>query len=202
MSRDAGAWLQALPNSSLGQRLDDNTLRISCGLRLGTAIGVPHLCHCCGKEVTAFGIHGLSCKSSSGHHHRHAAINEIIHRSLSTAKTPSRLEPQSFLRTDGKRPDGMTITPWNTGRPLVWDATCPDTFAASYRIQATSGAGKVAELAEDSKYKHLGPAYIFTPIAIETSGAIGPRARAFLKELGRQLRHETGEANSTGHLMQ
>ena len=78
----------------------------------------------------------------------------------------------------------MTITPWSTGRPLVWDATFPDTFAASYRIQATSGARKVAELAEerkDSKYKHLGPAYIFTPIAIETSGAIGPRARDFLK---------------------
>ena len=46
MSRDAGAWLQALPNSSLGLRLDDNTLRISVGLHLGTAIGVPHLCHC------------------------------------------------------------------------------------------------------------------------------------------------------------
>ena len=63
----------------------------------------------------------------------------------------------------------------------------------------------IAELAEDrkdSKYKHLGPAYIFTRIAIETSGAIGPRARAFLKQLGRRLRRETGEANSTSHLMQ
>ena len=40
----------------------------------------------------------------------------------------------------------------------------------------------------DSKYKHLGPAYIFTAIAIETSGAIGPQARAFLKELGRRLK--------------
>ena len=113
-SRDSGAWLQALPNS-LGLRLDDNTLRISVGLRLGTAIGVPHLCHCCGKEVTVFGIHGFSCKSSSGRHHRHAAINEIIHQSISTAKTPSRLEPQGLLRTDGKRPDGMTITLWSTG---------------------------------------------------------------------------------------
>ena len=81
----------------------------------------------------------------------------------------------------------MTITPWSTGRPLVWDAACPDTFAASYRIQATSGAGKVAKLAEerkDSKNKHFGPAYIFIPIAIEISSAIGPRARVFLRNLG------------------
>ena len=49
---------------------------------------------------------------------------------------------------------------------------------------------------------HLGLAYIFTPTAIETSGAIGPRARPFLKELGRRLRRETGEANSTSHLVQ
>ena len=69
----------------------------------------------------------------------------------------------------------------------MWDATCPDIFAATYRIPATSGAGKVDELAEErSKYKHLGPAYFIT--AIKTSGAIGPRSMAFLKELGRRLR--------------
>ena len=71
-------------------------MRISVGLRLGTAIGVPHLCHCCGTEVTASGIHVLSCKSCSGYHHRH--VNEIIHHSLSSAKIPSQLEPQGLLR--------------------------------------------------------------------------------------------------------
>ena len=40
------------------------------------------------------------------------------------------------------------------------------------------GAGKVAELAEvkkDQKYSLLGPTYLFTPVAIETSSALGPR---------------------------
>ena len=64
----------------------------------------------------------------------------------------------------------MTITPWSTGRPLVCDATCQDTFAASYRIQATSGAGKVAELAEerkDSKYKNLWPGIHLHPNSLQ-----------------------------------
>ena len=138
------------------------------------------------------GTHGLSCRSSSGRYHRHSAINDIIHRTLSAAHVPSRLEPQGLLRTDGKRPDGMTLTPWSVGRPLVWDATCPDT-------------GKVAELAEvkkDQKYSLLGATYLFTPVAIETSGAIGPRSRVFLRELGRRVRWESGEPRATSYLLQ
>ena len=50
---------------------------------------------------------------------------------------------------DGKRPDGMSLVPWSSCRPLVWDAACPDTFATSYRGLATSGAGSVAASAEE-----------------------------------------------------
>ena len=143
--KDSGAWLQALPITSVGLRMDDNTLRTAVGLRLGTAICAPHNCQLCGAQVSQFGTHGLSCRSSEGRHPRHAAINDIICRTLSSAGIPARLEPPGLLRSDGKRPDGMT---WTSGRPLVWDATCSDTFAESYRSQATSGAGCVAALAE------------------------------------------------------
>ena len=205
MDKDSGAWLQALPISSVGLRMDDSTLRIAVGLRLGTTICVPHICQHCGAEVSARGTHGLSCKSSEGRYFRHAAINDIIHRTLTTAAIPSRLEPPGLSRSDGKRPDGMSLVPWSLGRPLVWDATCPDTFAASYRGLATSGAGSVAASAEekkDGKYLHLAPTYLFHPVAIETSGAIGPRSRTFLRELGRRVHRQSGEANSTSYLLQ
>ena len=39
-------------------------------------------------------------------------------------------------------------------------------------------------------------------IAIETSGAIGSRSRAFLRELGRRVGAQTGEARSTSYLFQ
>ena len=54
-------------------------------------------------------------------------------------------------RSDGKRPDGVTMVPWKSGKPLVWDATCPDTLAPSYRGMATSSTGAVAAAAEDRK---------------------------------------------------
>ena len=37
----------------------------------------------------------------------------------------------------------------------------------------------------------LSPTYMFAPVAIETSGAIGPRSRVFLRELGRRVRWES-----------
>ena len=76
----------------------------------------------------------------------HGSINSIIHRALTSAKISSRLEPEGLSRSDGKRPDGMSIVPWSSGRLLVWDATCPNTLAASYRGQATAEAGKVAAM--------------------------------------------------------
>ena len=73
--------------------------------------------------------------------------------------------------SDGKRPDGVTITPWTKGRILIWDATCIDTFAPSYVEEATREAGSVAAIAESrkrKKYEELSTIHEFTPVAIET----------------------------------
>jgi len=70
---------------------------------------------------------------------------------LSSAGIPSRLEPPGLMRSDGKRPDGISLVPWTSGWPLVWDTPCSDTFAESYRSPATGGAGCVAALAEVRK---------------------------------------------------
>ena len=76
-------------------------------------------------------------------------MNDIIHRTLTSAEVPSRLEPSGLHRSDGKRPDGITMISWRNGKLLVWDATSRDTFAPSYVSRATSEAGAVAALAED-----------------------------------------------------
>ena len=128
-SKESGAWLNALPISSLGLRMDDATARISMGLRLGLPLCRSHTCQHCGAEVSQFATHGLSCRKSARRYHRHSAVND---RALAVAHVPSRLEPSGLYRSDGKRPDGVSIVPWKCGQLLVWDATCPDTFAPPY----------------------------------------------------------------------
>ena len=204
-SRESGAWLNALPISSLGLRMTNDTIRIAIGLRIGAPLCMPHTCCHCGKDVDHYGRHGLSCRSSQGRTSRHQILNEVIHRSLTAAKVPCRLEPSGLYRADGKRPDGVTTIPWSKGKSLVWDATCVDTFCHSVKQKAAQEAGGAATHAEKEKvkkYAHLDHAYIFQPIAFETSGTIGYDSMCFLRDLGRRLRSHTGEVNSFVYLLQ
>ena len=41
------------------------------------------------------------------------------------------LEPRGLYRTDGKRPDGVTMIPWEMSKQLVWDVTVVDALAPS-----------------------------------------------------------------------
>ena len=197
-TKESGAWLRALPVSGLGLRLDDASVRIAVGLRLGTPICGQHLCQHCGASVDVLGRHAISCQRSGGRHHRHAALNSIISRALTTAGIPSRLEPTGLLRTDGKRPDGMSLAPWSSGKLLVWDATCSDTFAPSHRSQATHAPGEVAaSLLEQRRGRKPNISAAFQ-LAITCSrgsgdyGAMGPRTLLFLKELGKRVRARQG----------
>ena len=129
---ESGAWLNALPIPSLGLQMDDDVVRIAADVRLGVAICHPHQCRSCGADVDSLSTHGLSCRFSSGRHCRHAAVNDIVRRSLDSARIPSHLEPSGLFQSDGRRPDGASIVPRKEGKILVWDATCPDTLAPSY----------------------------------------------------------------------
>ena len=62
---ESGAWLNALPISSVGLRMDDEVVRIRVGLHLGLPLCHPHLCSGCGAEVGEDGIYGLSCRYSN-----------------------------------------------------------------------------------------------------------------------------------------
>lgn len=52
--------MKALPITSRGLRMDDNTVRVAVGLCLGTSLCHPHACHHCGAEVNHLGTHNLS----------------------------------------------------------------------------------------------------------------------------------------------
>ena len=95
-STESAAWLSELPVATIGNFLDDSTLRIAVGLRLGAAICTEHVC-ICGQNVDKLGHYGLSCKNSRGRFARHCSPNDAIQRALGSGQVTSVLERMSGL---------------------------------------------------------------------------------------------------------
>lgn len=203
-SPGSGDWLHALPLSSVGLKLDNATVRISAGLRLGAPVVRSHTC-VCGSTVTVDGHHGLSCRHGSGRHSRHDQINDLLYRAFASAGTLATREPQSLCTSTGKRPDGVTLIPWRRGRCLAWDATCPDTFALCHVAAGSNEAGCAAATAERKKcqkYSDIISGVDFVPVAIETSGVWGKQALELVKEIGRRIAAITFDKRSVSFLRQ
>ena len=150
-------------------------MRVAAALRVGAPICEPHTCRC-GQRVDRLGHHGLSCCFSAGRLPRHAHLNDVVKRALATAGMPSWLEPVGFDRGDGRRPDGVTVFPYNRGKCLTWDATCVDTFCATSLVGSAVDPGSAALSAEERKcgrYQALTDRYIFQSVAVETTWCFG-----------------------------
>ena len=65
-------------------------------------------------------------------HIRHSQLNYQIRMAIKNVHLPATKEPIGLSRTDGKRPDGATLTPWTRGKQLAWDIIVPDTYAQSH----------------------------------------------------------------------
>ena len=200
----SGDWLNALPVSSCGLRLSGEAVRVAVGLRLGATLCAPHQCPC-GSDVDSLGTHGLSCRKSSARIQRHNALNDIIHRALVRAGVPSIKKPPGMLRSNGKRPDGVTQILWASGRCLVWDVTVEDTLAPSYASLSSTSAGKAAERAAQNKvqkYSAFSLTHDFQPIALETLDPFDPSASLFLSQLGKRQASATGDPRETSFRFQ
>src|SRR6266536_1633438 len=188
----------------MGLKLEDKAVSIAVGLRIGAPIVSAHRC-ACGQSVGEDGTHGLSCRRSAGRQLRHQLLNDILHRTLQTAGVPAVREPTGLIRGDGKRPDGGTLIPWSHGKTLIWDATCPDTFAASHVAGSAIAAGSAADKAETlktEKYSELALRHHFVPFAIETSGSWGSSAQEWTKEIGKRLLQTTGDIRAPAFFRQ
>ena len=200
----ASDWVQALPIPSLGLKLDNRQFKIVMALRLGAKICQEHDC-ICGKKVSTNGIHGLSCTKSAGRHPRHGQVNDLIKRALVSGGMAATKEPNGISRSDGKRPDGMSLYPWKRGKQLLWDFTCGDTVAESYIDASVKEPGKVACEAEKRKikhYEHLMHSYHFVPVSVETYGTFGELAQELIRDIGKLIMEQSGEKRSTAFLFQ
>ena len=77
----SGDWLNALPITSCGSRMEDDAIRVAVGLCLGFSLCEPQQCTC-GNVVNTRGNYGLSRKRSAGRTLRHNYLNDLVCHAL------------------------------------------------------------------------------------------------------------------------
>jgi len=200
----SGDWLHALPIPACGLALDDEAIRVAVAMRLGLDVCAAHPCRC-GADVDVWGTHSFICKRAQGRIIRHQVLNDIIARAFVSAGVPITKEPQGLARSNGKRPDGLTLIPWSGGKAVSWDVTVATTCAASYIQSSATIAGAAAETAASkklAKYSDLAVSHRFLPIALESQGPINTAAETFLKDLGRRISLVSGDPRESTFLFQ
>lgn len=119
-TNESGLWLRALPVAALGTLLDGSTLHLAVGQRIGVPVCASHTC-VCGAHADSLGHHALSCTKSAGRHHdtRHDNLNGIIVDGFRSGDMETERKPEGPSDIDGRRPDGLTLPPWKSGKCLL-----------------------------------------------------------------------------------
>lgn len=196
----AEAWLLPLPSSSLGTALEDYTLRICVGLRLGRPLVNPHRCFDCSDSVVKGAI--------IGSHAHGAPVNILAIRSL-TRRLPvysARLGSGAHLSPRAHR-DQMTQgrlaslyhRGWYGTSGLGWDR---DSSSLTWwsRCHSDRPRGRKSRTATEARC--FGPKVFFYPLAFESFDDPGPVTFAMLHGLGDQLNTITGNHRSGSFMLQ
>ena len=186
----SGDWRHALPISACGLRLSMRPSELP--LDLDSAVGIdicqPEACPC-GVLVDGKGIMRYHASSRQAVSHGTTQSMIFFTASYTMAHIPCVMEPSGLVRTNGKRPDGLTLIPWQQGKCLTWDVSIVNPLAPSYVNSTALVPGGVAEFAAErkiSKYSTLPASYLFQPLSLESLGAVNSSAITFNTDLGRR----------------
>lgn len=125
------------------------------------------------------------------------AKNDVVRRALVLTNVLCVLEPSGLSRTDGKRPDGLTLVPWKDEKCLIWYVTCVSIVAAYHLSRTVSTPSAVSEDAANRKRMkcaELLSSYHYVPVAVETMYCWGSNAKQFISEIGKRLIFKTGDS--------
>ena len=107
---------------------------------------------------------------------------------------------QGLVRIDGKRPGGLTLIPWQGGKPLTLDVTVVSTLADSYLYipRFTLPAALLKPLQSGRNVSTLP----FLLIIYSDRSQLRPLAPQLLSEVGRRSTYLSGDSRDTSFLFQ
>ena len=186
----SGAFLNAIPNPSLGLSIVPEFFRISLQYRLGLPVyNAPHACPACGQDSDAFGDHTVTCATEYERIHRHDTIRDAIYETARHAGL-SPLKEARLVANSQSRPGNIFLQNWR-GRQTAFDVavTSPLSQSSLPRSSISPGAA-IASMKSHKLNKHFRPCQangvLFVPLVVETLGGWDAEAVTHLRAIAKQ----------------
>ena len=193
----AGAWLRAIPNSSLGLAMSPREFVTSLRLRLGIPVfpAPQHSVRCvCGHELDIFGDHTFGCGPLRIK--RHDTLCDVIFHWLlldnSNVRREQRCSSHSMtIPGDVFHPD------FSLGKAAYFDIFLRNSFTPSHLINAAINSGAAAVAGEvDKDERHLAnvSSYgcLFYPLVVESYGVWAAHSLQVLRSIVKKSRLSSG----------
>jgi len=152
---------------------------------------------------------GRLCENASltviGYNNKLSLPAAVRARAITAAGISVSKKPPGLFPNDVRRPDGITLVPWQAGKAVAWDVTVASTLADSYVGASSTSSAAAAEQAaymKSVKNADLPASFQFQPIAVETLGPINYFATDFLDKLGQMISAKTNEVRERMYLYQ
>jgi len=117
---------------------------------------------------------------------RHQSLNDVVSRAFASADIPATKEPSGLVRDDGKRPDGLTLGPWQTVDVGRDNGSHSGRLICEPDFTFNGAAAERAATRKSAKYADLLQFYLFQLIAVETSGSMDSSTATFFYSFGPQ----------------
>ena len=94
----------------------------------------------------------------------------------------------TLLRSDNKRPDGVTLIPWKEGKFLAWDVIMPDTYTQSHLPTTATNVGHAADKSAVSKTQKYQSIFADPPVHTDCN-----RNSWHMEQPSKRIHHRTWE---------
>jgi hypothetical protein len=196
----ASAWITAVPSAHLGHSFTPACFLTALKLWLGAPVCSAAVCLQCDKPQDATGYHALTCKNNHTWTRRHDSLRDIFFDFCQMGRLHPKKEPPiptqqrdhkiGAVRDTNTRSDVLLLT---GARPRAVDFAVTSPLQPLYLTGAAQETGYAAErYAVDVKEKRYAAEFAkqgidFTPMVLETFGAVCIKGRALLGFVARSV---------------
>ncbi len=199
-----GSWLNVVPCEALGTKINTPTYLTMLRFWMGASVWQRGQCQMksasgklCGTNLDKWGDHAVMCKTGPGVISRHDVMNKAWFRLEVSAGFNAKME-QRISGWSRKRPADTLVTDWKGDKWCVQDWVITHLMTKKNLMAKLLDPNAAVEEAENRKEKlekkeceKVGMEFL--PLAMDTFGGIGPKAKEALMTIANEVRRMKNE---------